>query len=27
MKEQCINLIDCSTGGIAMVDVNTYPNY
>jgi len=27
MKEQGIDLIDCSTGGIAMVDVNTYPNY
>jgi NADPH2 dehydrogenase len=27
MKEQGIDLIDCSTGGIAMVPVNTYPNY
>lgn len=27
MKEQGIDLIDCSTGGIAMVQVNTYPNY
>ncbi|MBK0031274.1 NADPH dehydrogenase NamA [Erwinia sp. S43] len=27
MKEQGIDLIDCSSGGIAMVQVNTYPNY
>lgn len=27
MKEQDIDLIDCSSGGIAMVPVNTYPNY
>lgn len=27
MKEQDVDLIDCSTGGIAMVPVNTYPNY
>ncbi|MGC6388893.1 NADPH dehydrogenase [Ewingella sp. S1.OA.A_B6] len=27
MKEQGIDLIDCSTGGIAVVPVNTYPNY
>lgn len=27
MKEQGIDLIDCSSGGIAMVNVNTYPNY
>lgn len=27
MKEQGIDLIDCSSGGIAMVDVSTYPNY
>ncbi|WP_414502677.1 NADPH dehydrogenase NamA [Zymobacter sp. IVIA_5232.4 C2] len=27
MKEQGIDLIDCSSGGIAMVPVNTYPNY
>lgn len=27
MKEQGIDLIDCSSGGIAMVPVNTYPGY
>lgn len=27
MKEQGVDLIDCSSGGIAMVQVNTYPNY
>lgn len=27
MKEQDVDLIDCSSGGIAMVPVNTYPNY
>ncbi|KAA8731483.1 NADPH dehydrogenase NamA [Acinetobacter qingfengensis] len=27
MKEQSIDLIDCSSGGIAMISVNTYPNY
>ncbi|MFH7809230.1 NADPH dehydrogenase NamA [Acinetobacter sp. BSP-153] len=27
MKEQDIDLIDCSSGGIAMIPVNTYPNY
>jgi NADPH2 dehydrogenase len=27
MKEQGVDLIDCSSGGIAMVKVNTYPNY
>lgn len=27
MKEQGIDLIDYSSGGIAMVQVNTYPNY
>ncbi|SDX96104.1 NADPH2 dehydrogenase, partial [Delftia lacustris] len=27
MKEQGVDLIDCSSGGIAMVKVGTYPNY
>lgn len=27
MKEQGVDLIDCSSGGIAMVPVNTYPGY
>jgi len=27
MKEQGVDLIDCSSGGIAMVQVNTYPGY
>lgn len=27
MAEQGVDLIDCSSGGIAMVEVNTYPNY
>jgi NADH:flavin oxidoreductases, Old Yellow Enzyme family len=27
MKEQGVDLIDCSTGGIAMVQVNTFPGY
>jgi NADPH2 dehydrogenase len=27
MKEQGVDLIDCSSGGIAMIKVNTYPNY
>lgn len=27
MKEQGVDLIDCSSGGIAMVRVNSYPNY
>lgn len=27
MKEQDIDLIDCSSGGIAPVKVNAYPNY
>lgn len=27
MKEQGVDLIDCSSGGIKMIKVNTYPNY
>lgn len=27
MKEQGVDLIDCSSGGIAMVKVDSYPNY
>jgi len=27
MKEQSIDLIDCSSGGIAMIKVGSYPNY
>lgn len=27
MQEQGVDLIDCSSGGIAMVKVSTYPNY
>lgn len=27
MKEQDVDLIDCSSGGIAMIPVKTYPNY
>ena len=27
MKEQGVDLIDCSSGGIKMLKVNTYPNY
>ena len=27
MKEQGVDLIDCSSGGIAMIKVDSYPNY
>ena len=27
MKEQGVDLIDCSSGGIALVKIDTYPNY
>ncbi|MFK0090784.1 NADPH dehydrogenase, partial [Pseudomonas sp. NPDC090755] len=27
MKEQGVDLIDCSSGGIKMIKVQTYPNY
>ena len=27
MKEQGVDLIDCSSGGMAMIKVNTYPSY
>lgn len=27
MKEQGVDLVDCSSGGIAMIKVDSYPNY
>ena len=27
MKEQGVDLVDCSSGGIAPIKVNSYPNY